>query len=229
MSCLQWFDDTRIQLKDDIVLVHGVYGSGKSHLLVVFIIFLCTMLKEANNDDIRILVSAATNTAVDRILLGLLELDFTEFIRVGSLKRIAKPVLPFTLHRDRGDSKADSDRSDKLALKELQEMLEGSGLSTKERSYIKQAIEGMLSPAIYRAQYSTTDLKNGRIKQRIEKLKKVRVVGVTCAASVFPVLEGNKFQIVILDESSQMLEVSIDYTVFKLTKCSPATQHVAHW
>jgi hypothetical protein len=191
MSCVHWFDGAHAQLKDDVVLVHGVYGSGKSHLLVVMIIFLCTMLKEAQNDDIRILVSAATNTAVDRILLGLLELDFTEFIRVGSLKRIAKPVLPFTLHRDRGDSKADNERSDKLALKELNEMLEGSGLSGKERSYIKQAIE---------------DLKHGRIKQRIEKLKKVRVVGVTCAASVFQVLEGNKFQIVILDESSQMLE-----------------------
>lgn len=142
MSCVQWFDGTQAQLKDDVVLVHGVYGSGKSHLLVVLIIFLCTMLKEAQNEDIRILISAATNTAVDRILLGLLELDFTEFIRVGSLKRIAKPVLPFTLHRDRGDSKADNDRSDKLALKELQGMLEGSGLSGKERSYIKQAIEG---------------------------------------------------------------------------------------
>lgn len=32
------------------------------------------------------------------------------------------------------------------------------------------------------------------------------MVAVTCAASVFPVLEGNKFQIVILDEASQMLE-----------------------
>lgn len=141
-SCVRWFDDTHAQLKDEVVLVHGVYGSGKSHLLVVLIVFLCTMLKEARNEDIRILISAATNTAVDRILLGLLELDFTEFIRVGSLKRIAKPVLPFTLHRYRGDSKADNERSDKLALKELQDMLQSSGLSSKERSYVKQAIDG---------------------------------------------------------------------------------------
>lgn len=63
-----------------------------------------------------------------------------------------------------------------------------------------------VAPRTPRVTNSCADLKHGRIKQRIEKLKKVRVVGVTCAASVFQVLEGNKFQIVILDESSQMLE-----------------------
>lgn len=34
---------------------------------------------------------------VDRVLLGLLNEGFTEFVRVGSLKKIAKPLLNYTL------------------------------------------------------------------------------------------------------------------------------------
>jgi hypothetical protein len=34
--------------------------------------------------------------AVDRVLLSLLALGFQDFVRVGSVKKIAKPVLPYT-------------------------------------------------------------------------------------------------------------------------------------
>lgn len=32
-------------------------------------------------------------------------MHFTDFIRIGSLKRIAKPVLPFTLHHEEREKK----------------------------------------------------------------------------------------------------------------------------
>jgi superfamily I DNA and/or RNA helicase len=50
------------------------------------------------------------------------------------------------------------------------------------------------------------DIKSERMDERARRLKKVRVVGVTCIASVFPVLNDNVFPIVILDECSQMIE-----------------------
>lgn len=43
----------------------------------------------------KLLVSSTTNVAVDRILLGLLAMGFDQFVRVGSVKKIAKPVLPY--------------------------------------------------------------------------------------------------------------------------------------
>jgi hypothetical protein len=43
-------------------------------------------------------------------------------------------------------------------------------------------------------------LKNGDMKKREERLKEIRVVGVTCVASVFPVLDKCVFPIVFLDE-----------------------------
>jgi len=60
-----------------IILVQGVFGSGKSTLLVVVVLFLLSVFKKAGLDagapEGRILISAATNVAVDNILLGLLD------------------------------------------------------------------------------------------------------------------------------------------------------------
>jgi len=62
-ACIAWSTEGAA-----IHLVHGVFGSGKSFLLVILIIFLCR-LSERYSLDLRILVSAGTNTAVDRTLL----------------------------------------------------------------------------------------------------------------------------------------------------------------
>jgi hypothetical protein len=43
----------------------------------------------------------------------------TDFIRVGSIKRIAKAVLPYTLHKERG-GKENEEKDQKSALHELQ-------------------------------------------------------------------------------------------------------------
>lgn len=43
-------------------------------------------------------------------------------------------------------------------------------------------------------------LKNGGARRRAQQLATVRVVGVTCAASVFGVLDGHCFPFLFLDE-----------------------------
>ena len=59
-------------------------------------------------------------------LYRLLDLGFDDFVRVGSVKKIAKPVLPYSVH---------ATGSDDQELKELQTMLK-SDLSTEERAYV---------------------------------------------------------------------------------------------
>lgn len=44
------------------------------------------------------LVAAHTNVAVDRVLMGLLDAGYTNMLRVGCLPRIAKRLLPVSLH-----------------------------------------------------------------------------------------------------------------------------------
>ncbi|GCB67102.1 hypothetical protein scyTo_0007992 [Scyliorhinus torazame] len=84
-----------------VTVIHGVYGAGKSYLLAVVILFLVQLFEESEAAEgprqvpWKLLISASTNVAVDRVLLGLLELGFDRFIRVGSIRKIAKPILPY--------------------------------------------------------------------------------------------------------------------------------------
>ena len=62
---------------------------------------------------------ALTNVAVDRILLMLRDSGYSDFARVGSLKKIHKSLLPFSHHSANHKKKSDSE-----ALKDLQAMAE---------------------------------------------------------------------------------------------------------
>ncbi|XP_032079412.1 protein ZGRF1 [Thamnophis elegans] len=170
-----------------ITIIHGVFGSGKSLLLAIVILLLAQIFEihEAANGKRsvpwKILISSSTNVAVDRILLSLLDIGFEDFIRVGSIKKIAKPILPYSLHADSG--------SENEQLKELLALMK-EDLSPVEKMYVKKTIE---------------QHKLGTSKA---SLRKVKVVGSTCAACSFPCMKSLKFPIVILDECSQMTEPS---------------------
>ncbi|XP_067933327.1 uncharacterized protein [Watersipora subatra] len=171
-----------------ICLIKGVFGAGKSYLLAVVVEFIVQVLERVDNLDnstpedcasSKILISSLTNVAVDRILLCLQQHGFTDFLRVGSMRKIAKPILPHSLH---------ALGSSTVELKELQDMLKDEQLSTSEKVNIRKGIAVQ---------------KSGLNKQR---LSKTRVVGVTCAACSFPALDHLTFKVVLLDECSQMTE-----------------------
>lgn len=62
--------------------------------------------------------------------------------------------------------------------------------------------EPHLSGSEYRKiKESIAAVESGEMRKREAQLKEIPVVGVTCAASVFPVLEACSFPIVFLDES----------------------------
>ena len=75
-------------------------GSGKSHLLVAVIVLLSRLFEHCEAASAmksmhlypQILVASATNVAVDNILLALMAHEYQDFARVGSVKKIAKPV-----------------------------------------------------------------------------------------------------------------------------------------
>ena len=106
------------QADANVVLVHGAFGCGKSYLLVAIIRYISTLLDQIGETETKILVCALTNVAVDRILLTLREQGYTNFCRVGSIKKIHKKLLPFT-HTASSNKKA----ADKDALRELRDML----------------------------------------------------------------------------------------------------------
>ncbi|XP_015427004.1 PREDICTED: protein ZGRF1 [Myotis davidii] len=168
-----------------ITIVHGVFGAGKSYLLAVVILFLVQLFEKSEAPAVgrarpwKVLVSSSTNVAVDRVLLGLLSLGFDKFVRVGSVRKIAKPVLPYSLH-------AGSENASEQ-LKELQALMK-EDLTPMERVYVRRSIE------------------QHKLGTNRTLLGQVRVVGATCAACPFPCMAGLRFPVVVLDESSQMTE-----------------------
>ncbi|XP_077134977.1 5'-3' DNA helicase ZGRF1 isoform X2 [Ranitomeya variabilis] len=170
-----------------ITIIHGVFGAGKSYLLAVVVLFLVHLFETHNPPEEhgsvhwKLLISSSTNVAVDRVLLGLLNLGFDQFIRVGSIRKIAKPILPHSLH---AGSENESEQ-----LKELQALLK-EDLTPGEKAYVRKSIE------------------LHKLGTNKSMLRQVRVVGATCAACPFTCLSNLKFPVVILDECSQMTEPS---------------------
>ncbi|XP_029419721.1 protein ZGRF1 isoform X6 [Nannospalax galili] len=168
-----------------ITVIHGVFGAGKSYLLAVVILFFVQLFEKidvltfGNARPWKLLISSSTNVAVDRVLLGLLSLGFEKFVRVGSIRKIAKPILPYSLHA--------GSENENEHLKELHALMK-ENLSPMERVFVRRSIE------------------QHKLGTNRTLLKQVQVVGVTCAACPFPCMNGLKFPVVVLDECSQMTE-----------------------
>ncbi|XP_068868579.1 5'-3' DNA helicase ZGRF1 isoform X2 [Aphelocoma coerulescens] len=168
-----------------ITIIRGVFGAGKSYLLSVVILFLVHLFE--NSEAVqgpratpwKLLIASSTNVAVDRILLGLLDLGFEDFIRVGSIRKITKAILPHSLHAGSGNENEQ--------LKELLALMK-EDLTPAEKIYVRKSIE------------------QHKLGTNKTILQQVKVVGVTCAACPFPCLNALRFPVVMLDECSQMTE-----------------------
>ena len=68
------------------------------------------------------------------------------------------------------------------------------------------AQQPVLHPAAAPAVRTYLNLNAGAERQRKRLLQSVPIVGVTCCSALQPVLDGLKFDIVILDEASQLIE-----------------------
>ncbi|XP_039702808.1 5'-3' DNA helicase ZGRF1 isoform X2 [Pteropus medius] len=162
-----------------------VFGAGKSYLLAVVVLFFVRLFEQSetptsgNARPWKLLIASSTNVAVDRVLLGLLSLGFDKFVRVGSVRKIAKPVLPYSLHAGSGNASEQ--------LKELHALMR-EDLTPLERLYVRRSIE------------------QHKLGTNKTLLRQVCVVGVTCAACLFPCMNDLRFPVVVLDECSQVTE-----------------------
>ena len=118
-------------------------GSGKSHLLVACITLLSELLTCGKAEAAlkpQILVASATNVAVDNILLGLHAAGFEDFSRVGSVKKIAKAILPVTAHAPGADTNR--------AIADMKFMLSATGryaVTGSDRDSVTEAIQKLES------------------------------------------------------------------------------------
>ena len=147
--------------------------------MIVALIMLLT--RYSSGKSLRILVSANTNIAVDHILNGLVAKGFSDLVRIGSVKKIDPKLLKYTAH-----SKTDSSKE---IISELKEMIRVASPADK---------------VFYQEELSA--LQNSAKAKSSEKLKSAKVVGVTCHSSTNALLDDQKFDCIILDECSQIVE-----------------------
>ncbi|KAI8804666.1 AAA domain-containing protein [Cladochytrium replicatum] len=190
-SVLERFTSSLCFEASPITLVHGVFGAGKSYLACILILLLHRFhqagLLKWNSDvnyqepsgDFKVVISSMTNVAVDRIMMGLIKLQFTSLVRVGSLKKIAKPVLPYVVQTSANGSEE---------MEQLKSMRSDPDISPAEEADIQRAIENL------RARSSAT------------AVQEAFVIGVTCAATTFVSIRDINAGVLILDECSQMPE-----------------------
>jgi len=161
-----------------VLLVHGIFGAGKSKFLTVASLFLDKVLTSLGMPD-KVLIAATTNVAVDNVLSNLNKLGFSNFTRVGSVKKVRKELLPYlTGHGDADSLNELASLRNEFSPNEI-EILESSLANAKKEN-----------------------------EKHISRIDSTRIVGVTCAATSFSVMNGRKFPFVLLDECSQQTEPS---------------------
>jgi hypothetical protein len=193
--------------------------SGKSHLLVACVTLLARLVAHGPGPA-QILVASATNVAVDNVLLGLQESGFLDFCRVGSVKKIAKPASWNAAHmphrlvlcqcpvrkvptcyphphphphpHPRPHPLAHTLAHPCVRLHQLLSMVAHSRGTEASRaiSDLKFMLTHGALSAADRADVSAALAKLEQKQDQVAALITRRVVGVTCAATSFGILEG---------------------------------------
>lgn len=166
-----------------VLLVRGVFGSGKSRTLAACIVMLDRLLT-ARKDPRRILLVCQTNVAVDAVLQSLLTRQaWDKFARLGSFKGVDPSLLYRTvsLMKDR-----------QAAVKELRDALQQRPKEVRES--LNSAIErGILPPKV--------------IVWRRQRLLASTTAALLAAEHFGP--EAVRAPIVFVDEATQLTEPSV--------------------
>ena len=194
----QWFaeddisDSTR-RCSDDVILVDGVFGSGKSHLMSSLAVLMTRLSARGNGVRIKCQISSNTNVAVDRVLTQLIrqakEGDqeshvkgrWPKVARVGALEKVDKTLVYNNCFIHSTENK-------KSIINEFERALKKDG-----------------DPRLKDLMRVTSGESNFIEKQR-SHLQEADVIGVTCASAGSTLLTGIQSHVLILDEVSQMTE-----------------------
>jgi len=131
---------------------------------------------------------------------------------VGSLKKVARRILPFTAQSNSAHTGED--------VKELQAILNDDSLSNKERHYVRDAMKrfqrqdnrGLVEKAdVVGKKFYAVVIKElsccGRKSDTNFRSLLSWLLGATCVASMFEVMDDASFPIVILDEARYVCDI----------------------
>lgn len=172
-----------------VALIHGPPGTGKTRTLV-------EVVRQLAADGKRVLVSAASNAAVDHLGACLRE-HGTDVLRLGHPARVSEDLQADTL-----DAKLEATREWKLARGWSRDA------AALHHTLHQRAGRGRIAGADKRALYADARALRRDARAQLEGAKErivssARVILSTAAGADVPILSGEDFDVVILDEATQ--------------------------
>ncbi|CAI5513333.1 unnamed protein product, partial [Closterium sp. Naga37s-1] len=191
-----------------VALIHGPPGTGKTTTVVEVVV------QEVKRGS-KVLVCAASNIAVDNLVERLVPHKQVRAVRVGHPARLLPSILNSSL--DALVQQSDNSALAKDVRKEMQQ-LSGKLLKTRirrERGEIQRDLRRLGKEERQRQQRAVQDV-----------LKDSNVVLTTLTGSLSRHLEPLTFDLVVIDEAAQALEVSCWAAVLKAPRCILSGDHL---
>ena len=168
---------------DDVALIHGPPGTGKTRTLV-------EIVRQLVGRGRRVLCTAASNTAVDNLGERLAEAGL-EPVRLGHPARVSPALEDETL-----DARVEADGATRLA-REWRD---------RARALRQRAAAHRDRAARDEARALERDARRELMQTERAIVGRARVVLATCAGADHPVLRDEEFDVVVVDEATQAVD-----------------------
>lgn len=189
---------------DEIALIHGPPGTGKTRCIAESI-YQCVQLRKE-----RILAIAPSNIAADHLVETLAERYpyKLRLVRVGNPTRMSSAVIENSLEALVDDNFRGIGRDIRKDIDTLQRGLRRRGQNRKDRGNMKRALRELFQELKTRERSATKFV-----------LRMAHVVVTTCAGVAHRALANEKFDSVFIDESAQALEPIAWIGILRSRRC----------